>query len=122
MGECLDNARASALFRTLADAAGANIGEMPYAFASPEWSNEKGLAASTAFRLLGIDSYHSVYAPLAGSRALTRYFSEETKETLGSSMVVDLDPVKLADRIVKDMKEKTRRLRLKTRSESQRSL
>ncbi|MDR3230638.1 MAG: anaerobic carbon-monoxide dehydrogenase catalytic subunit [Synergistaceae bacterium] len=106
MGECLDNARASALFRALADAAGADIKDMPYAFASPEWSNEKGLAASTAFRLLGVNSYHSVYAPLQGSRSVERYFAEETRATLGSSMIVDLDPVRLADKIVGDMREK----------------
>jgi carbon-monoxide dehydrogenase catalytic subunit len=106
MGECLDNARASAMFRALADAVGADIKDMPCAFASPEWSNEKGLAASTGFRLLGVNSYHSVYAPLQGSRALERYFAEETRTTLGSSMVVDLDPIRLADRIIEDMRAK----------------
>jgi carbon-monoxide dehydrogenase catalytic subunit len=77
---------------------------MPFAFASPEWSNEKGLAAATAFRLLGINSYHSVYAPIQGSLALTNFFSKETSKTLGSSMIVELDPLKLADRIVEDMR------------------
>ncbi|MDR2302681.1 MAG: anaerobic carbon-monoxide dehydrogenase catalytic subunit [Deltaproteobacteria bacterium] len=104
MGECLDNARASVLFRTLADNVGADLKDMPLAFASPEWSNEKGLAAATAFRLLGLNSYHSVYAPIQGSAALTNFFSEETKKTLGSSMIVELDALKLAERIVSDMR------------------
>lgn len=46
MGECLDNARASALFRGLADKAGQPIKHMPFAFSSPEWSNEKGVCAA----------------------------------------------------------------------------
>ncbi len=36
MGECIDNARASALFRALSDASGKNIKEMPFALTSPE--------------------------------------------------------------------------------------
>jgi len=43
MGECLDNARASAFFRALADSLKKDIKDMPFAFASPEWSNEKGV-------------------------------------------------------------------------------
>ncbi|MDR2388152.1 MAG: anaerobic carbon-monoxide dehydrogenase catalytic subunit [Deltaproteobacteria bacterium] len=104
MGECLDNARASVLFRTLADTLGSDLKDMPLAFASPEWSNEKGLAAATAFRLLGLNSYHSVYAPIQGSLALTNFFSQDTQKTLGSSMIVELDALKLAERIVDDMR------------------
>lgn len=78
MGECLDNARASALFRALADALGKDIKDMPFAFASPEWSNEKGLGAALGFRLLGINSYHSVYPPVQGSQNVMKYLFEDT--------------------------------------------
>lgn len=110
MGECLDNARASAFFRALADAAGKDIKDMPFAFASPEWSNEKGVAAALGFRLLGINSYHCVYPPVQGSENVMRYLFEDTRETLGSVMVVELDPEKLADRIIVDINRKRKQL------------
>lgn len=110
MGECLDNARASALFRALADALGKDIKDMPFAFASPEWSNEKGLGAALGFRLLGINSYHSVYPPVQGSQNVMKYLFEDTQDTLGSVMVVEVEPNKLADKIVSDIKNKRKAL------------
>ncbi|MDR0828176.1 MAG: anaerobic carbon-monoxide dehydrogenase catalytic subunit [Desulfovibrio sp.] len=110
MGECLDNARASALFKGIADLAGLPIKDMPFAFASPEWSNEKGLAAATSFRLLGINSYHCVHAPIQASAKIQKYLREDTLETLGSAMIVDIDPVALADKIIADLTEKRQKL------------
>jgi anaerobic carbon-monoxide dehydrogenase catalytic subunit len=110
MGECLDNARASAVFRALADASKKDIRDMPFAFSSPEWSNEKGVGAALGFRLLGIHSYHCVYPPVFGSENVMKYLFEETKESLGSVMVVEVDPVTLAERIISDINDKRKQL------------
>ena len=110
MGECLDNARASALFCGVAAASGHAIKELPFAFSSPEWSNEKGICAALAFRLLGMNSYHSVYAPTQGSEKVTEFMEHGTKPLLGSEMVVDVDHMALAKRIVEDMNERRRAL------------
>jgi carbon-monoxide dehydrogenase catalytic subunit len=103
MGECLDNARASGLFRTLADAAGRPIKDMPFAFSSPEWSNEKGVGASLSFRLLGLNSYHCIPAPVTGSENVQRFFEQDTADILGGVMVVDNDPEALALRLIADL-------------------
>lgn len=110
MGECLDNARASALFRALADGAGYDLKDMPFAFVSPEWSNEKGLGAALGFRLLGINSYHSVYPPAQGSERVMNYLFEETKDVIDSTMVVDIDHLRLANQIVADLQAKRKKL------------
>jgi len=110
MGECLDNARASAFFRALADSLKKDIKDMPFAFASPEWSNEKGVGAALGFRLLGINSYHSVYPPVQGSKNVMKYLFEDTEKTLGAVMIVEVDPLKLADRIISDIDEKRKAL------------
>ena len=102
MGECLDNARASAFFRAIATAAGEPLKRLPLAFSSPEWSNEKGLGAAMGFRLLGLNSYHCIAPPLDGSDKVARFFFEDTQELLGAVMVVEPDPVVLARRIVAD--------------------
>lgn len=106
MGECLDNARASAFFRALATAAGEPLKHLPFAFSSPEWSNEKGIGAALGFRLLGLDSYHCIAPPIAGSDKLSRFFRQDTKELLGAVMVVEEDPVALARRIIADFDER----------------
>ena len=103
MGECLDNARASGLFRALADAAGIPLTAAPFAFSSPEWSNEKGVGAALSFRLLGLNSYHCIPAPVAGSDKVARFFAEDTLATLGSVMVVVTDPADLGQRIAADL-------------------
>ncbi len=103
MGECLDNARASGLFRALSEQAGVDLKNMPFAFASPEWSNEKGVGAALGFRLLGIPSYHCVPAPIAGSEAVSRFFYADTQALLGAVMVVETDPQQLAQRIISDL-------------------
>lgn len=110
MGECIDNTRASVVFGGIAQAAGQAIKDMPYAFASPEWSNEKGLDASLAFRLFGIDSYHCVEPPVQGSTNVENFLKHDTKETLGSVMNVNVDPKALAKQIIDDINEQRRKL------------
>ena len=110
MGECVDNTRASVVLGGIAQAAGHDIKDMPYGFASPEWSNEKGLDASLAFRLFGINSYHCVEPPVQGSTNVENFLKHDTKETLGSVMTVNVDPKALAKQIVADIEEKRRKL------------
>lgn len=110
MGECIDNARASEAFGAIAKEAGQAIKDMPFAFASPEWSNEKGIGAALGFRLNGINSYHCVHAPVQGSDNVMNFLYKGTKETLGSTMNVDVDPINLANKIIADLKEKRKAL------------
>ena len=108
MGECLDNARASALFRAVASTSGLPLTSLPLAFSSPEWSNEKGIGAALGFRLLGLNSYHCVHPPIAGSDKVAKFFYEDTAGMLGGVMVVDPDPVSLARSIIDDFDERRR--------------
>jgi carbon-monoxide dehydrogenase catalytic subunit len=110
VGECVDNTRSSGILAGIANALGVKIKDMPYAFSSPEWSNEKGIDAALAFRLMGVSSYHCVEAPIFGSKNVIEFLKLGTEETLGSRMVVNVDPVALGEQIVADMKEKRRKL------------
>ena len=73
-------------------------------------SNEKGICAALSFRLLGINSYHNVYAPVMGSEKVSEFMAHGTKELLGSEMIVDVDHVKIANQLVEDFKEKRKAL------------
>ena len=106
VGECIDNTRSSGIFAGIAGEFKKNLYEMPFAFSSPEWSNEKGIDAALGFRLMGITSYHCIEAPIHGAPKVIKFLKEDTKETLHSSMVVDVNPTSLGEKIVKDMKKK----------------
>ena len=110
VGECIDNTRSSGIFGGLAAECGKNIYEMPFAFSSPEWGNEKGIDAALGFRLMGVSSYHCVEAQIHGSANVINFLKEGTREMLGSVMNVDTDPVKLGEKIVADMHEKRKML------------
>ncbi|MDR2962490.1 MAG: anaerobic carbon-monoxide dehydrogenase catalytic subunit [Bacteroidales bacterium] len=106
LGECIDNARASAIFRALSNELGKAIKDLPFAFASPEWSNEKGVGAALSFRMLGINSYHCVYLPIQGSDNVMNYIFKQSAEKLGSKVIVETNHSKLAERILEDLREK----------------
>ncbi|MCL1879825.1 MAG: carbon monoxide dehydrogenase [Actinomycetia bacterium] len=111
MGECIDNARASALFKAVAMAAKRPLRQMPLAFISPEWSNEKGLGSAFSFRLLGINSYHCVYPPVQGSDNVQEYMLNGCQERFGSRMAVNPDPRELAYELMADLDELGSRFR-----------
>ena len=110
VGECIDNTKSSGIFAGVAGEAGEPLYEMPFAFSSPEWSNEKGIDAALGFRLMGINSYHCVEAQIHGSKNVIEFLKEGTKELLGSVMVVDTNPDSLGEKIVADIIEKRKAL------------
>ncbi len=110
VGECIDNTKSSGIFAGVAGEAGKPLYEMPFAFSSPEWSNEKGIDAALGFRLMGINSYHCVEAQIHGSKNVIEFLKDGTKELLGSVMVVDTNPDSLGEKIVADIIEKRKAL------------
>ncbi|MCR5640713.1 MAG: anaerobic carbon-monoxide dehydrogenase catalytic subunit [Lachnospiraceae bacterium] len=110
VGECIDNTRSTGIFAGIANELGKNLSELPFAFSSPEWGNEKGIDAALGFRLNGISSYHCVEAQIYGSKNVIEFLKHGTEELLGSTMNVNTDPVQLAHQIIEDMKEKRKAL------------
>ncbi|HCR73234.1 MAG TPA: carbon-monoxide dehydrogenase catalytic subunit [Ruminococcus sp.] len=110
VGECIDNTRSTGIFAGIAGVLGKNLYEMPYAFTSPEWGNEKGIDAALGFRLMGINSYHCVEAQIYGSKNVIEFLKDGTRDLLGSVMHVDTDPVELGNKIVEDIKAKRKKL------------
>lgn len=110
VGECIDNTRSSGIFAGIAGELGKALHEMPYAFTSPEWGNEKGIDAALGFRLMGINSYHCVEAQIYGSQNVIEFLKDGTRELIGSVMYVDTDPTELGNKIVEDIKAKRKAL------------
>jgi carbon-monoxide dehydrogenase catalytic subunit len=104
-GECIDNAHSVSVFREIAKYTGRHLKDLPFAEVTPEWSNEKGVGAALAYRMLGFNSYHCVHAPVQGSKKVEEFLYNGTKELLGSCMNVDPDPAKVAAMILRDFDE-----------------
>lgn len=110
VGECIDNTRSSGIFAGVAGELGKQIRQLPFAFTSPEWGNEKGVDAALGFRLLGVNSYHCVEAQIHGSANVINFLKEDTKAMLGSVMYVNTNPAALGNKIVEDLKAKRKEL------------
>ena len=110
VGECIDNTRSTNIFAGIAGELEKDLHELPFAFSSPEWGNEKGLDAALGFRLNGISSYHCVEGQIHASKNIIEFLKHGTKDILGSTMNVDTDPRRLAEKIVADLKEKRKKL------------
>ena len=109
-GECIDNAHAVSAFASIAGSLGYPLKDLPFAEVTPEWSNEKGVGAALAFRMLGFDSYHCVHAPVQGSKKVADFLYGGTRELLGSCMNVDPNPAKVAQMIIDDFKQARKKL------------
>lgn len=110
VGECIDNIRSTGIFSNVACLCSCALKDMPFALSSPEWGNEKGVGAALAYRLLGLNSYHCVEPQTFGSEKVTKFLKEDTKELLGSVMIVNTDPIALGNQIVTDFDKKRKKL------------
>lgn len=110
VGECVDNTRSTGILAGTAGLCGHALKDMPFAQSSPEWGNEKGVGAALAFRLLGLNTYHCVEPQTFGSANVTKFFKEDTKDLLGSVMVVNTDSHALGNQIVADFQQKRKEL------------
>ena len=110
VGECVDNTRCSGIMVGTCSLLGKNLKEMPYALTTPEWANEKGVAAAMAYRMLGMNSYHCVEPQTFGSENVTRFLKEDTDKMGLGVMVVNTDPQILGNRLVDDLTAKRKAL------------
>ncbi|MBR2005670.1 MAG: hypothetical protein IKK39_10450 [Thermoguttaceae bacterium] len=83
VGERVDNARSSGIFAGVANVLNKRLCVLPFAFASPEWGNEKGIGASLGFRLLGVNLYRCVEAQIHGSRKVIEIFEGRNEGGFG---------------------------------------
>lgn len=99
---CLDNIHLVFVFREIAKYTGRPIKSLPLAQVIPQCFNEKEFCTALAYRTLGFNSYHCEQSAVWDASDLVDFLPEETKDLLGSSVTIDADPEKLAEKIVAD--------------------
>lgn len=99
-GECVDNTQPLATFREIAKYSGHKMKDLPFATVTPEWSYDKGIGATFAFRMSGFDTYFCSQTSQQKSKEVQKFLQNDVKELLGSSMSVTSAPEELAEKII----------------------
>ncbi|WP_051261060.1 hypothetical protein [Desulfovibrio inopinatus] len=100
---CVDDVHLMLLFREIAKYVGHPVKKLPLAELTLEFSKEKEFCSALFSRMIGINSYHCTSVPVYGAKKVQELLCDGTKELFGSSMIVEAEPKKLAEKIVTDI-------------------
>lgn len=102
MGACVDNSRilmaATAVVK--AGGLGKDISDLPAAGCAPEWMSEKAIAIGHYFVASGVYTIFGMGLPVTGAPRFQKYLFEELADIYGGSWDVELDPYKMAAKMI----------------------
>lgn len=113
MGSCVDNSRIGDLVTALANYLGVDSAALPVAASAPEPQHEKALSIGTWAVTMGITTHLGVVPPVLGSKEVTELLTNGLTEVIGGKFYVETEPIKAAQGLIEDIKEKRKKLGLK---------
>lgn len=111
-GSCVDNTRAVAIAVAIANKLGVDLDKLPVVASAPEASMEKAVSIGTWAVALGLPTHVGVVPPVTGSPLVTQVLTATAKDLLGGYFIVELDPVKAAEKIFEAINERRKGLGL----------
>ena len=115
MGSCVDNVRILLLVAALANALGCDISDLPVAGSAPEWYSEKAATIGTYFVASGVTTHLGPMPPVTGSMNVVGLLTDGLKDVVGATFIVEPDPFKAGDAIIKLIEAKRAALGLDSR-------
>lgn len=112
-GSCVDNSRILVALSAIANELGVDISDLPAAGAAMEWYSEKAIAIGTYFVASGLLVVLGVPPPIYGSKLVIDVLTSKVKDLTGGYFVVEPDPERAAEIILKHIEQKRRALGLK---------
>lgn len=109
-GSCVDNSRILVALSALANELGVDISDLPAAGAAMEWYSEKAIAIGAYFVASGLLVVLGVPPPIYGSKLVLDVLTSKVEELTGGKFVVEPDPEKAAEIIIKHIEDKRRKL------------
>lgn len=106
LGSCVDNSRILVALSAIASELGVDISDLPVAGAAMEWYSEKALAIGAYFVATGLLVVLGVPPPIYGSKLVLDVLTDKVEELTGGKFVVEPDPEKAAEIILKHIEEK----------------
>jgi carbon-monoxide dehydrogenase catalytic subunit len=110
LGSCVDNSRILVALSAIANELGVDISELPVAGAAMEWYSEKAIAIGAYFVASGLLVVLGVPPPIYGSKLVLDVLTEKVEDLTGGKFVVEPDPDKAAEIILRHIEEKRKNL------------
>jgi carbon-monoxide dehydrogenase catalytic subunit len=111
-GSCVDNTRAVAIAVAIANKLGVDLDKLPVVASAPEASMEKAISIGTWAVALGLPTHVGVVPPVTGSPLVTQVLTQTAKDLFGGYFIVELDPVKAAEKLFEAINERRKGLGL----------
>lgn len=111
-GSCVDNSRAVSIAVAIANKLGVDLDKLPVVVSAPEASMEKAVSIATWTVALGLPTHVGVVPPVTGSPLVTQVLTQTAKELFGGYFIVELDPVKAAEKLFDALNERRKGLGL----------
>lgn len=115
MGSCVDNVRILLLVAALADALGVDISDLPVAGSAPEWYSEKAATIGCYFVASGVTTHLGPMPPITGSMNIVGLLTEGLNDVVGATFMVEPDPEKAGEMLIKHIEAKRGALGLDAR-------
>ncbi len=112
MGSCVDNSRLleAATEIVFEGGLGNDLADVPVVGVAPEWMSEKAVAISSYFVASGIDVILGHPFHISGSKNVSRFLYEESRERFGASFHVSREPLQAVTTITRLLNERRQKL------------
>ncbi len=106
MGSCVDISRILLLVNAVAKHLNMDIPKLPVVGVAPEWMSEKAVAIANYVIGTGIDTFLGVNPQVTGSAEMIDLLTNRVEGIVGAKFTVEMDPEKLAERMLERIEEK----------------
>lgn len=109
-GTCTDTGRCADLIKSIADALGVAVTQLPVAAAAPEYMEQKATIDAIFALAFGLYTYVNPIPTITGAPNLVKLLTEDLKGLTGGVLSVEPDPVKAVDGIAAHIEAKRKEL------------
>ena len=111
-GPCLAIGRLEMVATALAKELNIALPQLPLVLSAPQWLEEQALADGMFGAALGLPLHLGQQPFIAGSDLTVKVLTEDLKDITGGQVIVELDPVKAADKLEQIIEEKRKGLQI----------
>ncbi len=111
-GPCLAIGRLEMVATALAKELNIDLPQLPLVLSAPQWLEEQALADGMFGAALGLPLHLGQQPFIAGSDLTVKVLTEDLKDITGGQGIVELDPVKAADKLEQIIEEKRKGLQI----------
>ena len=111
-GPCLAIGRLEMVATALAKELNIDLPQLPLVLSAPQWLEEQALADGMFGAALGLPLHLGQQPFIAGSDLTVKVLTEDLKDITGGQVIVELDPVKAADKLEQIIEETRKGLQI----------